>query len=138
MHQPINIIHLHDTLLSDHHKEAFGFRPRGLYKTWWTSEELNDEHDSLQRICEDKWDEENSLDLEAQQDFENHIQATIDIGAKDRTTALRWMLDSIVRREDCPHVFGQDIEHELWKRGIGFGIMEMYVTEVHQALEVAA
>lgn len=130
MHQPINLIHIGDTLLSDAHKDAFGFRPRGLYKDWWTHEELEGEYDSLWEISRAGELERMQEELECQKLFEGYIDLTIEVGAKDRATAFRWMTQG----EGYADWHNQDIEHMLWKKGIGFDIMPMYIAEIRGAL----
>ena len=134
MHQPIHIIHTYDTLLSDATKDAFGCRLAGIYQDWWTREQLEDEYERLERIMLANVREENAYAIECQQDLESAITNTIALGAGDRATALRWLYED--RLGNYTH--RQSIEHELWDDGIGFGIIDMYVTEVQDALEVAA
>ena len=38
-----NLIHISETDLSDFYKDAYGIRPRGVYKEYWTPEDLEAE-----------------------------------------------------------------------------------------------
>ena len=123
MHQPVDIIHVGDTLLSDAFKDAYGFRPRGILPEWFTSEQLEDEYDSLERTSNENFNEQIKWDLEAQKEFEEGITRTIEVGAGDRKTALRWMFPAF----HCDHF---DPGYALYEIGIGYGISDMYIEEL--------
>jgi len=77
------LIHVSQTSLSDHWKDVFGCRPRH-YKSWWSLDELEAEHDSLSRMSMDEQQEQENANEAA-------ILAAIQHGAADRETALRWI-----------------------------------------------
>jgi len=97
---------------SDMYKDAYGFRPRGVNFDKHTIKHINDEIDFLQEIIED------DMKLQAirqQQDivaFKNLIQETIEHGAGNHETALRWLLEG--------SEYPQDIEMFVWSTGIDF------------------
>ena len=81
-------------IYSDFHKDAYGFRPRMLNYHEFTLEELKEDFARFREVC----DENNKLEEEANErasaEFEARVQSIIDMGAGDRETALRWILDS--------------------------------------------
>ena len=124
------LIHVSDTLLSDHSKEAFGCRYRG-YKEWWTQEELDAEHDRLAEICEQNDREESALALLNQRDFETRINTVIECGAGNRETALNWMFG-----HNIGHEFGEDyqVTSELYDLGIFGQWIDVYRIEIVSAI----
>lgn len=82
------------------HKDAYGFRPSELYYTWMqtaTPNELQAEWDRLIKAAELAIEEDKRRQKEAVESFEALVQKTIDAGAGDRQTALRWIMD----RSNC-------------------------------------
>lgn len=75
----------------DLYKDVYGFRPRHISTDFMTEAELEAELNSLQAEGERRWAAE-----KAEQDrnvvaLEARIQSLIDMGAGDRTTAIRWI-----------------------------------------------
>jgi hypothetical protein len=75
----------------DMYKDAYGVRPRGIDTSAWTLEQFESEFAILgQSIAEAEIDrkasEENATVV-----FEQRIQSLIELGAKDRATAMRWI-----------------------------------------------
>lgn len=90
-----DLIHISETDLSDFHKDAFGFRPRvGNYKVWWSEDELEAEYEYLSRICNQNMREEEAAEKQALIEFEELIVKTIKLGAHDRKTAIKWLVDA--------------------------------------------
>ncbi len=89
--------------VSDLHKDAYGFRPSGYWWTMW--EEASDLR--RQEIWDDLID---ALRMEQEYEAERHARAidrfehlvakTIEHGARDRETALRWIMDASICNGD--------------------------------------
>jgi hypothetical protein len=97
---------------SDYHKDAYGFRPRGCFpetKEQFDTEIKQMERTIVQQIAQDKLYAENQANH-----FEELVTATIAAGAKDRETALRW----IIQTEKFYHQ--QDVEHFVYNKGFLF------------------
>jgi len=95
---------------SDMYKDVYGFRPRGVNFDKHTIKHLNEEMDFLQEILEENMKAEAvrlKVDIIA---FKNLIQETIEHGAGDHETALRWLLEG--SEYEC------DIEMFVWSTGI--------------------
>jgi hypothetical protein len=80
-------------IYSDFHKDAYGFRPRYDYHVY-TLAQLEADFDRFEEICEWNEKEEEQANERASVAFEKRVQSVIDMGAGDRKTALRWILDS--------------------------------------------
>ena len=99
------------SMMSDMHKDVYGFRGRVNYSNY-SMDELNAEVDFLQGIIEDDLKQQA---VRQQQDivvFKNLIQETIEHGAGNHETALRWLLEG--------SEYPQDIEMFVWSYGIDF------------------
>jgi len=75
----------------DMHKDAYGFRPRGVDTSSWTEAEFEAEFEQMAGVIE----RENIVRLAAEEtasiDFEMRVQSMILVGAKDYEMALRWI-----------------------------------------------
>lgn len=103
-------------LFSDLHKDAYGFRPR--YHSFYDESTTDEERQVI-------WDDtivalEQAMAAEAEhkarclRDFEALVQKTIELGARDEETALRWLTS------DEEFYSGQCVEHWVWDKGILF------------------
>lgn len=109
-----------ETIISDLHKEARGFGPRP--GNWFCDKWDNADNDGKQAI----WDgliaemeeaDQAAADHEAQQlvEFKRLIARTIENGAGDEITALRWLIQD---GRQIDH--SQDIDHFFWEHGVLF------------------
>ena len=103
-----------ENVFSDLHKDAYGFRPRGHEFYDATPERKQEIWDYFCTIVEENIAAEREHEARALRDFEQEVENMIDLGAGDRTTALRWM----TQNETFYHE--QDVEHWVWNRGILF------------------
>lgn len=88
-----------DELYSDLHKDALGFRPgEGGYARWasMSDDQKQDHWDYLIRTMELEQEREAMMEKEAIVEFEKHVTGLIANGAKDRQTALRWIMDASI------------------------------------------
>ena len=82
---------------SDFYKEANGFRPRHIDTSSWSLADFDAEFEVLARICKENAAMRDAQEAAAIVRFEARIVDLIAIGAKDRTTAIRWISEA----EDC-------------------------------------
>jgi hypothetical protein len=115
-------IHVSETMLSDMYKDAHGFRPRGHYKQWWTKDELEKEYDWLQKLILESMDREKARQDIAEKEFEKLVQETIDSGAGDRDTAIRWLMQA----EDIDTRYSQEVEGFFWSMGLSYQLYIKY------------
>jgi len=102
-------------IYSDFYKDAYGFRPRGVNYHEFTLAELKADFDSFREVCDENERAEKEANERASVAFESRIQSVIDMGAGDRETALRWIMDSYEE-----HDFDYGTEGIIWDLGTGF------------------
>jgi hypothetical protein len=78
----------------DMYKDAYGVRPRGIDTTSWTEADFEAEFQMLGKVIEQEDIARKEAEAEATAKFEQHVTNTICMGAKDRATALRWIMDA--------------------------------------------
>jgi hypothetical protein len=79
-----------------------------------TDAELNTEIESASKINEENFKAEKKAEELAIAEFKTLVKETIDLGAGDEETALRWL----TQNEEFYH--GQDLESWVWNKGILF------------------
>ena len=109
----LQMVHVSDACLSDYYKDAHGFRPRH-YKLWWSYDELDAEIEYLSKVAEENYKAECAREEKALRAFEELIEETINHGAKDVETAIRWLMDG----EDVDVEYRLDVEHFFWGHGL--------------------
>lgn len=104
-----------DESYSDLHKDAYGCRPGEAGWAAWaemTPAEKQVRWDFLVDSLKRKMAEEDAIEAELIASFEAGVTATIANGAKDRETAIRWMIDA----EDV----NGDVEHFCYRMGLPY------------------
>lgn len=87
-----------ESIFSDLHKDAYGFRPSSAsYEAWaaMTPDEKQAEWDYLCAALERTMDEDARREAAAVERFEKRVMETMAVGAKDRATAIRWILEGM-------------------------------------------
>lgn len=97
----------------DLYKDVHGIRPRWMDYDAMSEEELEKELDRLQEEFEESMVREKALQDQAIKAFEKRVLETIDMGAVDRNTAIRWIADA----EEATG----DLEYLCFKVGIPYG-----------------
>lgn len=110
------------SLLSDMHKDAYGFRPRGKYSNF-TVEEMNAEVDILQVVITEEMEAEAIYVKQQIKAFKKLLVDAMNMGAADHQTALRWIWDGA----EVEVYSIQDIEHFVWGRGFLFSSYGRYI-----------
>lgn len=78
----------------DMHKDAYGFRPRGIDTSSWTLEQFDKEFELLGTIIERQEQSRIASEAEASVGFEKRVADLIHSGAGSRETAIRWIHDA--------------------------------------------
>jgi len=78
----------------DMYKDAYGVRPRHVDTSGWTLVEFQAEFADLGRVIADNENQRKVFEADAIEKFEKHVTDTICMGARDRETALRWIMDA--------------------------------------------
>ena len=97
----------------DMYKDAYGVRPRGIDTTSWTEADFEAEFQMLGKVIEQEDIARKEAEAEATAKFEQHVTNTICMGAKDRATALRWIMDASQA--------GDDWEYFCFLNGLPYG-----------------
>jgi len=107
------LIHFSETLISDMHKDAYGFRPRSGYQEWFTKEQLDATYDDLQRGVDASIREDARREESNWQSFNARVEAVQAAGAGTRANALRWMMQAE----------GQDIQEACERDYFAFDVV---------------
>ena len=75
----------------DMHKDAYGVRPRCIDTSTWTLDQFEAEFVILGQAIADAEIERQQTEEHATVVFEQRVQSLIQLGAKDRATAMRWI-----------------------------------------------
>jgi len=86
-----------DELYSDFHKDTYGVRPGESGFRYWNSLTPDEKQAEWERMgetmrAEQEWEKQQRE--RAVVEFEQHVLNTIATGARDRATALRWIMDA--------------------------------------------
>jgi hypothetical protein len=99
-------------IYSDFHKDAYGFRPRGINYDAMSLEDLEADFARFAEICKDNANAEAIAEAKAVEDFKESVKKTIALGAGNESTAFRWLAEAGVVDS------GWDMDFYLWKLGI--------------------
>jgi hypothetical protein len=75
----------------DMYKDAHGIRPRGIDTSSWTEADFNKEFEELNLISELNCRQRREDEQIASRKFESRVKELMEIGAKDREMAMRWI-----------------------------------------------
>ena len=84
----------------DMYKDAYGVRPRGVDTTSWTEADFMAEFDLLAMVINAEDLARKEAEATAVEKFEQHVINTMCMGARDRETALRWIMDASTANGD--------------------------------------
>ena len=127
-----------EMFIYEEHKTAFGTKGRHYNFASMSMEELRAEAEYIADACDRVAKEEARRAQEAVTECENLINNTINLGAGDRATALRWLT------EDERFYHSQDVEHWVWNQGVLFTdygrelVKELEAVVVYEEYEDAA
>lgn len=87
-----------ENIVSDLHKDAYGFRPREMFWSEWnnaSNDEKQEIWDGLCKALERAIQEEKEQEEFAVTQFNDRVAKVIATGAPDRETAIRWIVQSM-------------------------------------------
>lgn len=102
------------SIYSDLYKDVYGFRPRGVNFNAMSVEEIQEELDYLSDRLDTIIADEKAEAARRVEEFKALVAKTIEHGAKDEETALRWLTQG----DEFYH--GQCVESWVWDKGILF------------------
>ena len=97
----------------DMYKDAYGHRPRGVDTSSWTLADFEQEFASLGSVIQREEADRKVAEDEAIEKFEQHVLNTICMGARDRETALNWIMDASTANGDWDYL--------CWDLGLPYG-----------------
>jgi hypothetical protein len=109
------ILEQYQSIYWDMYKDAYGFRPRNVNTDSWTVEDFEKEFQFLGTVIERNIQDQKIIEQEAIRTFEALVSTTIQNGAADRDTAIRWILDDET-----------DVEHFEWQNCLPFGYLKEF------------
>ena len=104
--------------ISDAHKDAYGFRPRGYNYSEWSISQLEAEADRLSDAVTDAIREREFTEAREVEALEVKIADLIDMGASDRNTAIRWICDGIDH--------GGDLSYVCYELGVPYSMVDEF------------
>ncbi len=84
----------------DMYKDAYGVRPRGIDTSSWTAYAFQVEFEHLALTIQANDIAREAAEATAVKNFEQHVINTICMGARDRETALRWIMEASTANGD--------------------------------------
>lgn len=84
----------------DMYKDAYGVRPRGIDTSTWTEYAFQVEFEHLALTIQANDIQRQEAEATAVKNFEQHVINTMCMGARDRETALRWIMDASTANGD--------------------------------------
>ena len=105
-----------EDLLSDLHKDAYGSRPSNSFWREWSHADNDRKQDIWDGLIEDLGAEmarQEAEHIAAIQQLEAHVQRNMDLGAPDRDTAIRWIIQSLDLSEDDMRYGGSYVCYKL-------------------------
>lgn len=103
-------------IISDLHKDARGYRPRGYNFSTWSNDDIQEFWDMLLAELVENNLQKAVSEGEAEATFASLIVKTIELGADDYNTALRWISQSY----ESKYHHSQDVEGFIWEQGFLF------------------
>ena len=91
--ESLGVVFLPCSLISDLHKDAYGFRPTH-YSLWMSKEDFDVEIGNLVDESNRAYQRQQEEQDHAVVAFEVKVEEIINSGAKDRNTAIRWLMDA--------------------------------------------
>jgi hypothetical protein len=97
---------------SDFHKDAYGFRPRGVDTSTWTLEDFDKEFAVFARVCEQNRIEREAAEAEAIIRFEDRVLNLMHTGT-NRERVIAWLMDA--------ESANGDFEYFCFTQGLPYG-----------------
>ena len=121
-------------IMSDLHKDVYGFRPRYIDYEAFTNEELADEYNFLLNRLDEVMEEERKFEAQKVAEFHSGLKKTMECANCDHVTALRYMFDAYISDQGFDYLsiegfsYINNIAHTRYARQIEI-ILDRMVTE---------
>ena len=108
-----------DDIISDLHKDAYGFRPSQRFFDDWATYTPAEKQECWDMLCtemEQSMAQQKAAEEAALVEFRKIVAAQMEFCKTDWKTALRYLADA----ENCVIDYEQDFDYFLWNQGIGY------------------
>ena len=115
-----------ETIVSDLHKEAYGMRPTSFWWQCWneaTDAEKQVEWDNLLEVHAVVMDREAQEQIAAINSFELEIATALDVGARSREDAVRWIVQGL-ELDDVDMMYGGSAI--CYRKGLPYRMAAMF------------
>jgi hypothetical protein len=115
-----------ESIVSDLHKDAYGFRPTSGWWDCWNFQDDEGKQAAWNTLLDDL--EQSRAEQRAEQDsavkqFEGRIELLMNMGASNRETAIRWIIESMNLSETEKLYGGEYVCFEL---GLPYNMKEIF------------
>ena len=114
-----------EDMISDLHKDVCGFRPSAYWWTMWREASDLRRQEIWDDLLDDlRYEQEQRAKAQARaiESFEKLVSDTIQMGARDRESALRWILDAWNDRS----IFPNDYEHFCYEHNLPYEMANQF------------
>ena len=112
-----------ETDVYEMHKEAYGVKGRHYNFNEMSDDDLKKEFEHLCEVAKREREIEKRYEEEAYKKFENNITKTIELGAGDRETAIKWILEGEGLDKE------QDAGYICYSLGLGYDKEYLFETK---------
>jgi hypothetical protein len=116
-----------ETYIYEGHKDAFGVKGRHYDFKSMSMEQLKEEADYISRSVKNAIEEEEKMEKEAIENFENNISNNLEMGAKTREDAIRWVLQSEGLDKE------QDASYICYNLGLPYSMEKVFESIIKEA-----
>lgn len=127
-----------ERIVSDLHKDAYGFRPREAFWAEWNTSDEDGKQAIWDYLCEAldaEMEAQRERDERAIQEFENLVLRQLCVGAPDRQTAIRWIVESLELTE-TDLCYGAD--YVCYRLNLPYSCATLFTEAVEVLLEKVA
>jgi hypothetical protein len=109
-----------DDIISDLHKDAYGFRPaQRFFDDWntYSDDEKQECWDTMIKDMMEAEEQQENLEAEALNTFRALVRKTMDLTGSKWYTAVRYLCEAEGEDPNC----SQGLDYFLWKHDLGYG-----------------
>jgi len=108
-----------DDIISDLHKDAYGFRPSQRFFEDWAEYTPAEKQECWDMLCEEM---ERSMKEQAESEAAALVEFRKIVAAQMALCNVTWTkaVDYLADAEDCDIEYDQDFDYFLWNQGIGY------------------
>lgn len=127
-----------ENIVSDLHKDAYGFRPTDLFWSMWetvSDDGRQDIWDGLLDTLESAMNAEANEKIAAINSFELEIASALDLGARSRDDAVRWVVESM-DLDDMDLMYGGELI--CYRKGLPYSMAAVFSNAINYLIKEVA